>query len=133
MLHPIDRNFSHYLMSTFLFDQSPEIYSNQESFDGFAVDLWAAGVILYIMLTGFPPYDQASRTDQRFDLIVSGRLVEQLRNWDIFLSDEAGDLLQRMLRLDPRDRLTLTEIMAHPWVASGEVEAPAPPEPLPYY
>mmetsp|Transcript_2826 Transcript_2826/g.7930 ORF Transcript_2826/g.7930 Transcript_2826/m.7930 type:complete len:441 (+) Transcript_2826:474-1796(+) len=112
---------------------SPEIYANQESFDGFAVDMWAAGVILYIMLTGFPPYDQASRTDQRFDLIISGRLVEQLRNWDIFLSDEAGDLMQRMLRLNPRDRLTLAEVCAHPWVTSAEVETPAPPEPLPYY
>lgn len=112
---------------------SPEIYANQDSFDGFAVDLWAAGVILYIMLTGFPPYDQASRTDQRFDLIVRGRLVEQLRNWDIYLSDEAGDLLQRMLQLNPRDRLTLAEVVAHPWVASGAVEAPVPPEPFPYY
>lgn len=111
---------------------SPEVFANQDNFDGFAIDLWAAGVILYIMLTGFPPYDQASRTDQRFDLIVNGRLVEQLRNWDIRVSSEAGDLMQSMLRLNPRDRLTLAQVMAHPWVARGEVQAPTP-EPLPYY
>mmetsp|Transcript_15814 Transcript_15814/g.29370 ORF Transcript_15814/g.29370 Transcript_15814/m.29370 type:complete len:226 (+) Transcript_15814:76-753(+) len=112
---------------------SPEIFSNTSPFDGFAIDLWAAGVILYIMLTGFPPYDQANRTDQRFDLIVNGNLVRQLRSWQINLSEDAGDLLQSMLQLDPRDRLTLAEVMAHPWVVNGEAIPPPPPEPLPYY
>lgn len=111
---------------------SPEIYANNEPFDGFAVDLWAAGVILYIMLTGFPPYDQASRTDQRFDLIICGRLTEQLENWGIHLSKEAGDLMQRMLRLDPRKRLTLAQVLTHPWVANGPIQRPPPEEPLPY-
>lgn len=111
---------------------SPEVFANKEPFDGFAIDLWSAGVILYIMLTGFPPYDQASRADQRFELIVTGRLVEQLHNWDIRLSEEAGDLLQRMLQLNPRKRLTLAHVMSHPWVTNVEVQAPPPPEPLPY-
>jgi serine/threonine protein kinase len=112
---------------------SPEVFANTDDFDGFAIDLWAAGVILYIMLTGFPPYDQASITDKRFELIVTGRLVEQLHNWDIFVSDEAGDLLQNMLLLDPCERLTLAQAMAHPWVANGDVEAPPPSEPLPFH
>jgi serine/threonine protein kinase len=109
---------------------SPEILANTESFDGFAIDLWAAGVILYIMLTGFPPYDQANRTDVRFDLIVSGRLMEQLVNWDIHLSEEAGDLMQKMLLLHPRDRLSLAEVMTHPWVTHDNVQAPPPSESL---
>jgi serine/threonine protein kinase len=111
---------------------SPEVFANTDSFDGFAIDLWAAGVILYIMLTGFPPYDQASRTDQRFELIATGRLMEQLRNWNIQLSEEAGNLLQRMLTLDPRERPTLAEILADPWVTSDDVHVPPPPEPLPF-
>ena len=112
---------------------SPEIFENKENFDGFSIDLWATGVILYIMLTGFPPYDQASVTDQRFELIVSGKLVEQLHNWDIFVSDEAGDLMQRMLQMNPRDRPTLAQVMAHPWVSRGEVQAPPVSEPLPFH
>ena len=111
---------------------SPEVFANVDAFDGFAIDIWAAGVILYIMLTGFPPYDQASRTDQRFELIVTGRLVEQLRNWDINLSDEAGALLQSMLRLHPRDRPTLAAVMNHPWVTSDDVQPPPPQETLPF-
>ena len=107
---------------------SPEILHNKENFDGFAIDLWAAGVILYVMLTGFPPYDQPSLTDQRFEIIIDGKLVEQLQNWGIDLTHDAGDLLQRMLQLNPRDRLTLTEVMNHPWITNPEVEQPVQSE-----
>jgi serine/threonine protein kinase len=82
------------------------------------------------MLTGFPPYDQASQTDQRFDLIVKGRLTKQLRNWGINLSEQAGDLMQSMLQLKPKDRLTLAQVMAHPWVTDPDVEIPVPVEPF---
>lgn len=112
---------------------SPEIFANTAAFDGFSIDLWAAGVILYIMLTGFPPYDQASRADQKFDIIVRGDLVRQLEDWGINLSQDAGDLLQSMLQLDPRDRLTLAEVMSHPWVINGAAHPPPPSNPLPYH
>jgi serine/threonine protein kinase len=107
---------------------SPEIYQNTSHFDGFAVDLWAAGVILYIMLTGFPPYDHATRSDQRFEIIVEGMLVRQLSEWDIGLSTEAGNLLQNMLKESPRERLTLAQVMDHPWVTDPDVAPPPPPD-----
>jgi len=105
---------------------SPEIYQNTDNFDGFAIDLWASGVILYIMLTGFPPYDHASLADQRFEIIANGQLMEQLASWEIIITREAGDLLQKMLNHHPRDRLTLAQVMAHPWVLNDEVQLPAP-------
>lgn len=98
---------------------SPEVYKNQEPFDGFAVDMWAAGVILFLMLTGFPPWERACQTDERFHYMTAGYLVQMLTEWEIGLSSDAMDLLQRMLFLDPKDRLSLDQVRAHPWMVNG--------------
>ena len=96
---------------------SPEILDNRVPFDGYGVDLWAVGVILFIMLTGFPPWERACRrTDERFRLISDGYLQPLLAQWGLHLSGDAVDLLQRMLFLNPRDRLSLNQIRAHPWM-----------------
>ena len=95
---------------------SPEIYKNQEPFDGHAVDMWAAGVILFLMLTGFPPWERACMTDERFKYMTAGYLVQMLTEWNLGLSSDAMDLLQRMLFLDPKDRLSLEQVRAHPWM-----------------
>lgn len=95
---------------------SPEIYKNREPFDGFAVDLWATGVILFLMLTGFPPWERACQTDERFKYMTAGYLVQMLTEWEIGVSADGLDLLQRMLFLDPKDRLCLAQVRAHPWM-----------------
>lgn len=95
---------------------SPEIYKNREAFDGHAVDMWAAGVILFLMLTGFPPWERACQTDERFKYMTAGYLVQMLTEWEIGISADAMDLLQRMLFLDPKDRLSLEQVRSHPWM-----------------
>jgi serine/threonine protein kinase len=106
---------------------SPEIYQNTEPFDGYAVDMWAAGVILFLMLTGFPPWERASPTDERFHYMTAGYLVQMLTEWEIGLSSDALDLLQRMLFLDPKDRLSLDQVRAHPWMVNGRRARPNEP------
>lgn len=103
---------------------SPEIYQNQQPFDGYAVDMWAAGVILFLMLTGFPPWERACQTDERFHYMTAGYLVQMLTEWEIGLSSDAMDLLQRMLFIDPKDRLSLDQVRAHPWMVNGRRAAP---------
>lgn len=105
---------------------SPEIYQNKEPFDGFAVDMWAAGVILFLMLTGFPPWERACATDERFKYMTAGYLVQMLTEWELGLSSDAMDLLQRMLWLDPKDRLSLAQVRAHPWMVNGRLAQPKP-------
>lgn len=98
---------------------SPEIYKSREPFDGYAVDMWAAGVILFLMLTGFPPWERPCFTDDRFKYMTAGYLVQMLTEWQLGLSPDAMDLLQRMLFLDPKDRLSLDQVRAHPWMLAG--------------
>lgn len=95
---------------------SPEILRSEEPFDGFAVDLWATGVILFIMLVGLPPWEFARMEDPRYRMVVRGGLEQMLRSWNRAISPQAADLLQKMLREDPRQRLSLIEIRDHPWV-----------------
>ena len=109
---------------------SPEILKSEAPFDGFAIDLWATGVILFIMLVGLPPWEFAREEDPRYRMVVRGGLERMLKSWDRAVSPEAADLLQKMLREDPRQRLSLIEIKDHPWVTYDEtaVEPAAPNE-----
>uniref|UniRef100_A0A7S1B3D7 Protein kinase domain-containing protein n=1 Tax=Corethron hystrix TaxID=216773 RepID=A0A7S1B3D7_9STRA len=103
---------------------APEIKDNAGPFDGFAVDLWSVGVILFTMLAGIPPFQFASLEDPLFRLISGGYLRVLVEEWKLNFSAEAIDLLQGMFKLRPKDRLTLQEVMEHPWVTNGEVMAP---------
>jgi len=103
---------------------SPEIALNREPFDGFAVDMWAAGVILFLMLTGFPPWERPLLTDDRFRYMTAGYLAPMLTEWKLELSPEAMDLLQRMLWHDARDRLSLRQVRAHPWILNDDAAIP---------
>ena len=108
---------------------SPEVYRNKEPFDGYAIDMWAVGVILFLMLTGFPPWERACQTDERFKYMTAGYLAQMLTEWEIGISPDGMDLLQRMLFLDPKDRLSLDQVRAHPWMVNGPVHVPSPDQP----
>mmetsp|Transcript_21415 Transcript_21415/g.44746 ORF Transcript_21415/g.44746 Transcript_21415/m.44746 type:complete len:529 (+) Transcript_21415:123-1709(+) len=100
---------------------SPEVCESEQPFDGPAVDLWAAGVILFIMLTGLPPWEEPKMTDENFKLMSTGYLVQILTERRAGLSADAMDLLQRMFWLDPADRLSLEQVWAHPWMAHKDI------------
>jgi len=105
---------------------SPEILKSEEAFDGFAIDLWASGVILFIMLVGLPPWEFAREEDPRYRMVVKGGLTRMLQSWNRPVSASASDLLQKMLMENPRDRLSLCEVKDHPWVTDedGSFQAP---------
>lgn len=110
---------------------SPEILRSEKPFDGFGIDLWSIGVILFIMLTGLPPWEFAREDDPRYRMVTQGGLEQMLRSWGRPVSPAAADLLQGMLMRDPRQRLSLIEIRDHPWVLdeiSGPAVEPAPRE-----
>jgi len=104
---------------------APEIIEDDEAFDGFAADLWSAGVILFVLLVGLAPFKWPNAsTDVRYAQIKRGKLKELMATHlpENTVSDEAIDLLQNMLWRDPRQRLSLAQILQHPWVVGPPEE-----------
>lgn len=93
---------------------SPEIFRNQDDFDGEAVDVWTMGTILFCMLSGNRSYERPHESDPQFYWMTRG-LVNLLKDWGVVLTDEAVDLLTGMLQVDPRLRLSLEEVANHSW------------------
>merc|ERR1719277_90351 len=79
---------------------------------GKAVDMWAAGVVLYIMLSGFPPFDE----DNLYEQIGSGTYDFAADEWKN-VSSLAQDMVQQLMKVHADQRLTVSEAMTHPWMA----------------
>ena len=96
---------------------APEVLLNDVPVDGFAIDLWATGVVLFTMLVGIPPFAWAGVEDVRFRLVnQEGGLKKLVEQWNRPISEKAADLLQKMLLANPHSRLSLFQVMNHPWV-----------------
>ncbi|XP_073006152.1 calcium-dependent protein kinase 10-like isoform X2 [Typha latifolia] len=88
-------------------------------------DIWSAGVIIYILLCGVPPF-WAESEQGIFEEVLHGNLDFQSEPWPS-ISESAKDLLRKMLVRDPKKRLTAHEVLCHPWVQVGGA---APDKPL---
>lgn len=105
-------------------------YSPPESFDGSTpvdapLDMWALGIILHIMLTGFHPFDPSGDAD---DDVLQSRIATMKRppldTPDTeHLSSSAMDLLYSLLEPDPAKRLKAHEMLAHSWVRGHTAKA----------
>mmetsp|Transcript_16597 Transcript_16597/g.24630 ORF Transcript_16597/g.24630 Transcript_16597/m.24630 type:complete len:324 (+) Transcript_16597:332-1303(+) len=102
---------------------SPEIKQNEVPFDGYAVDMWSVGVMLFMMCTGYEPWEIPCDTDTRFYYFTRGYVADMIaKQRGIKLSDELLDLLQWMMVVNPRERPCLSQVRAHPWMMMGRYE-----------
>lgn len=106
---------------------SPEVIRNRQPFDGHAVDMWAIGPMLFLLVNGFPPWEVARTNDDRYRAFSSGQLRAVVQHWGLNLSNDLVDLLQGLFWEDPLRRYTLEEVLSHPWM-QGSVEALPVPE-----
>jgi len=83
---------------------------------GMECDVWSAGVILYILLCGFPPFDQDESIAVIFDQIKHARYDFPSPYWDS-ISDEAKHIVKGMLCADVGRRLTCKQCLEHAWVS----------------
>ena len=88
---------------------APEIYA-KIGYEGFKCDIWSAGVTLYYILSGTLPF-KGSNIQELEKAILKGE-YERIRN----VSDEANDIIEGMLRIDPEKRFSIDEILKHPWL-----------------
>ncbi|KAG0667228.1 Cell cycle serine/threonine-protein kinase cdc5/MSD2 [Rhodotorula mucilaginosa] len=94
---------------------APEILFDQQGGHSFEVDIWSIGVILYTLLIGRPPF----QTKDVKAIYKKIRDNSYAFPEDHSLSVEAVDLISWILRPNPTDRPTLSEILAHPWFVTG--------------
>ncbi|XP_051141702.1 calcium-dependent protein kinase 17-like [Andrographis paniculata] len=88
------------------------------------VDIWSIGVMLYILLSGVPPF-WAETENGIFNAILRGHVDFASDPWPS-ISHGAKDLIKKMLNADPKQRMTAFEVLNHPWIKE-DGEAPDTP------
>lgn len=93
------------------FYMSPEVLTGEYSFPA---DVWSLGVILYIMLSGRPPF-WGVEDSEVYDAVLAGSLDFSGATWN-GVSVEVKGLIRCMLQRDPRRRPSAAKVLSHPWI-----------------
>ena len=94
---------------------APEILKGN-GYKGFPVDVWSAGVALYIMLSGTLPFNKDKDHDLEYSILNNN--IKEIKD----ISDEGNNLLKNILEKDPNKRYTCNQILEHPWLNSNLVD-----------
>ncbi|CAG0889192.1 unnamed protein product [Darwinula stevensoni] len=107
----------HYLAPEILRSQGKETYTNK-------VDCWSLGVILYICLGGYPPFSDEYKDMSLGNQILLGRLRFHPKHW-VGISENAKDLIRKLLTVDSQARFSLDDTLDHPWFQDEEMKRKA--------
>ncbi|XP_047448691.1 serine/threonine-protein kinase Chk2 [Mugil cephalus] len=95
---------------------APEVFTSASTTGySLAVDAWSLGVLLFVCLSGYPPFHQNFSSLSITDQIISGKFTMVQSKWRN-VSDQAKDLVQRLLVVDPSQRMSIEDALQHPWI-----------------
>lgn len=77
-------------------------------------DLWSVGVIAYILLCGYPPFNGGDNNETHRS-VLQGRYCFPSKDWN-GTSQESRDFIRQLLRMDPNKRMTVDQALNHPWI-----------------
>lgn len=95
---------------------APEVLQGKPS--GKAVDVWAAGVISFVLLGGYAPFHHRN-SQTMYDNIAKGNFKFHPQRWS-YVSSEAKDFVCSLLIVDPTQRPTASKALQHPWVRKSD-------------
>ena len=90
---------------------APEVLNN--NYDE-KCDLWSIGVILYILLCGYPPFN-GSNDEQIIKKVKEGKYRTDEEEWHN-ISEDAIDILNKLLQYNPNNRISAAEALQHKWI-----------------
>jgi len=101
--------------------------SKNKGYDPFAADIWSCGVILFIMLAGFPPFQKPNMSDWWFNKLATNKhaLFWQAHSRSAYFSEQTKDFINKILNPDPLKRITIADMKKHPWWKGSTVTGAA--------
>eukprot|EP01104_Vermistella_antarctica_P018172 TRINITY_DN6644_c0_g1_i1.p1 TRINITY_DN6644_c0_g1~~TRINITY_DN6644_c0_g1_i1.p1 ORF type:complete len:429 (+),score=87.28 TRINITY_DN6644_c0_g1_i1:205-1491(+) len=102
---------------------APEVDSVRQSHYGLAADLWSVGVVVYLLLCGYCPFDDTNSMRLKMK-IRKGDVVYHSPYWDQ-VSPCARDFVGALLTVDPEQRLSATQALSHEWLTNEPRESAA--------
>ncbi|XP_042370866.1 serine/threonine-protein kinase Chk2-like, partial [Plectropomus leopardus] len=126
---------------------APEVFTQASTTGyGLAVDAWSLGVLLFVCLGGYPPFHESFGHQSVTEQIIRGEFIMVQSKWR-HVSDQAKDVVRKLLVVDPSKRMTIEEALQHRWLQDPEMLQTAhrlmypddaaamapPPEPAPQH
>ncbi|CAG9316543.1 unnamed protein product [Blepharisma stoltei] len=96
---------------------APEMIEGKR-YNGAEVDVWSCGIVMFALICGYLPFEDPN-TSQLYKKIISGEF-----KMPKYISEEAKDLLSKIINVNPKERYTIDQIRRHPWLQMAHYEAP---------